>query len=444
MKHITEMNNQELYTYAKKLIPGGTQLLSKRPEQFAPNQWPNYATKAQGCKVWDVEGNCYTDMTTNGIGACLLGYADPDVTAAVVKRVQDGSMTTLNPPEEVYLAERLCQIHPWAENVRFARTGGETCAIAIRIARATTGRDLVAICGYHGWSDWYIAANLGNNSSLDGQLLPGLDPAGVPRGLAGSALTFYGNDYEGFDKLMAEYGDRLACVIMEPVRGGSTENDFRKHIREATKKAGCLLIYDEITIGWRYCFGGSHLELGVTPDMATFAKALGNGHPIGAVIGTREAMDGAQSSFISSTYWTEAVGPAAALATIDKMEKTKVWEHVAQVGQTLKKDWADAAAHNGIELETGGLDCLPHFKFAENHLETRTLYTVLMLKEGYMAGGSCYPTLAHNQQVLAQHREVVDKVFYKIAQLARSGGKEAILEAIGGPVAQTGFKRLMD
>ena len=444
MKKLTQMNNQELYTYAKKRIPGGTQLLSKRPEQFAPNQWPNYAVKAQGCQVWDVEGNRYTDMTTNGIGACLLGYADPDVTAAVVKRVQDGSMTTLNPPEEVYLAERLCQIHPWAENVRFARTGGETCAIAVRIARATTGRDLVAICGYHGWSDWYIAANLNSNSSLDGQLLPGLAPAGVPRGLAGTALTFYSNDYEGFDALMAEYGDRLACVIMEPVRGGSTEDAFRKHVRAETKKAGCLLIFDEITIGWRYCFGGSHLELGVTPDMATFAKALGNGHPIGAVIGTREAMDGAQSSFISSTYWTEAVGPAAALATIDKMEKTKIWEHVANVGATLKKDWAEAAARNGVALETGGLDCLPHFRFAENHLETRTLYTVLMLKEGYLGGGSCYPTLAHNEQVLAQHREVIDKVFCKIAQINRAGGKEAILEAIGGPVAQTGFKRLLD
>lgn len=444
MKKISEMNNQELYTYAKKLIPGGTQLLSKRPEQFAPNQWPNYAAKGQGCKVWDMEGNCYTDMTTNGIGACLLGYADPDVTAAVVKRVQDGSMTTLNAPEEVYLAEKLCQIHPWAENVRFARTGGETCAIAVRIARATTGRDLVAICGYHGWCDWYIAANLGNNSSLDGQLLPGLAPAGVPRGLSGSALTFYSNDYEGFDALMAEYGDRLACVIMEPMRGSELGNDFRKHVREATKKHGVLLIYDEITIGWRYCLGGAHLQLRVTPDIATFAKALGNGHPIGAVVGTREAMDGAQASFISSTYWTEAVGPTAALATIDKFERTRIWEHVAKVGQIIKKDWAEAASRHGIMLETGGLDCMPHFKFAENHLETRTLYTVQMLKEGYLAGGSIYPTLAHNEEVLALHREAIDKVFYQISRILQKGGKEAVLEAIGGPVAQTGFKRLMD
>ena len=444
MKKASEMTNQELYTYAKTLIPGGTQLLSKRPEQFAPNQWPNYATKGKGCQVWDVEGNCYTDMTTNGIGACLLGYADPDVTAAVVKRVQDGSMTTLNAPEEVYLAERLCQIHPWAESVRFARTGGETCAMAVRIARATTGRDLVAICGYHGWSDWYIAANLGNSSSLDGQLLPGLSPAGVPRGLAGTTLSFFSNDYEAFDGIIAEYGDRLACVVMEPMRGGSLTDEFRKHVREATKKVGALLIYDEITIGWRHCFGGAHLDLGITPDMATFAKALGNGHPIGAVIGTKEAMDGAQSSFISSTYWTEAVGPTAALATIDKMERTKVWEHVKFIGATMKKHWAESAASNGVAIKTGGMDCLAHFSFDQDHLETRTLYTVLMLKEGYLAGGSIYPTLAHNEEVLARHREAMDKVFYQIGQLQKAGGKDAILAAIGGPVAQTGFKRLVD
>ena len=199
--------SQDLYTHAKERIPGGVQLLSKRPEQFAPNQWPNYAVKAKGCEVWDLDGNHYYDMTTNGIGACLLGYADPDVNAAVINRIENGSMSTLNCPEEVALADKLCEIHPWAENVRFTRTGGECCAVAIRIARATTGRNLVAICGYHGWSDWYMAANLGDTSQLDGQLLPGLDPTGVPRQLSGTALTFMSHDWEAFDKLIADYGD---------------------------------------------------------------------------------------------------------------------------------------------------------------------------------------------------------------------------------------------
>lgn len=443
MKKLSEMNNQEFYTYAKTLIPGGAQLLSKRPEQFAPNQWPSYATKAKGCEVWDLEGKHYYDMTTNGIGACLLGYADPDVTKAVVDRVQNGSMSTLNAPEEVYLAEKLCQIHPWAENVRFARTGGETCAIAIRIARATTGRDLVAICGYHGWSDWYIAANVGTVDGLKGQLMPGLHPAGVPEALAGTALTFYYNDKEGFDKLMAEYGDRLACVIMEPARG-SNPSEFLSHVRAATKKAGALLIFDEITIGWRLNFGGAHLQFGVTPDMATFAKALGNGHPIGAVIGTKEAMDGAHISFISSTYWTEAVGPTAALATIEKMEKTKVWEHVHHVGSTVINDWKTLGAKYNLDISAGGFPCLAHFHFNENGIELKTLYTVLMLKEGFLGNNGLYPTLAHTDEVLDLHREAVDKVFYQIAEIIKKGGKEAILEAIGGPVCHSGFKRLVN
>jgi len=437
---------QDLYKYAKTRIPGGTQLLSKSPEQFAPGQWPAYAAKAKGCEIWDLDGNHYYDMTTNGIGACLLGYRDPDVTKAVMDRIDNGSMCTLNYAEEVRLADKLCEIHPWAENVRFARTGGETCAIAIRIARATTGRDIVALCGYHGWSDWYLAANLGEEGSLDGQLLPGLKPAGVPRGLTGSVYTFHYGDREAFDTLIRDYGDRLACVIMEPLRGRyphETEG-FPQYVKEGIHKAGGLLIFDEITIGWRLTFGGSHKVLGVDPDMATFAKSLGNGHPIGAVIGTRAAMEGAHNSFISSTYWTEGVGPTAALATIAKMEKTRVWEHAARIGEQVKTDWAEAAQRNGVDITCTGVPCLARFSFAEHKLELKTLYTVLMLKEGFLGNTAIDPTLAHTDEILEIHREVIDKVFYQIGEIIRKGGKESILEAIGGPVCNNGFKRLLD
>ena len=435
---------QELYTHAKKRIPGGVQLLSKSPEQFAPGQWPAYAAKAKGCEVWDLDGKHYYDMTTNGIGACMLGYADPDVTKAVVDRVQNGSMCTLNYAEEVHLADKLCEIHPWAECVRFARTGGETCAIAVRIARATTGRDLVLICGYHGWTDWYLAANLKNEKGLDDLLLPGLKPAGVPKELAGTTLTCVYEDYENFDAIIAEYGDRLACVIMEPYRHVIPDGKFLKHVRQQTKRVGALLIFDEITIGWRLCFGGAHKLIGVDPDIATFAKALGNGHPIGAVIGTREAMEGAHNSFISSTYWTEGVGPAAALATVEKMEKTRAWEYVNKVGETVQKDWLDAASRNGVKIDCSGVPCLAHFNFADNKQELKTLYTVLMLKEGFLGNTAIYPTLAHTDEILAIHREVIDKVFCQIGEIIKKGGKEAIVEAIGGPVCLSGFKRLLD
>ncbi len=172
---------QELYRHAKERMPGGVQLLSKRPEMLAPEQWPAYFREARGCEVWDLDGRHYYDLSTNGIGACLLGFRDPDVTAAVQRRISLGSMCTLNAPEEVELADLLCAIHPWAEQVRFARGGGEACAVAVRIARATTDRSVVAICGYHGCQDWYLAANLGESDALRGHLLPGLSPIGVPR-----------------------------------------------------------------------------------------------------------------------------------------------------------------------------------------------------------------------------------------------------------------------
>ncbi len=435
---------QELYNHAKQRIPGGTQLLSKRPEQFAPDQWPNYFTKAQGCEVWDVDGKHYYDFTTNGIGACPLGFADPDVSKAVIKRIEDGCMSTLNPPEEVELADKLCEIHPWASKVRFARTGGEICAVAVRIARATTGKDIVAICGYHGWTDWYIAANLGDDSSLDGQLLPGLKPAGVPRALKNSSLTFNYGDKEAFDAILREYGDRLACVIMEPFRGDrEAANDFLPYVIEGAHKVGSLVIFDEITIGWRYTFGGSHLALGITPDIAVFAKALGNGHPIAAVIGTAEAMHGTEDSFISSTYWTESVGPVAALAVLKKMEETKVWEHAMKVGQRLMDAWSTLAKKHGLPAHVSGIPCLAHFDFEIHKLELKTLYTVLMLKRGYLASTLCYPTLAHTDEIVDKHIEAIDEVFAEIAEILKKDSYDAILEAIGGPVCQSGFKRLL-
>ncbi len=434
---------QALWEHAMDRIPGGTQLLSKNPYQYAPGQWPVYASRSKGCEVWDLDGNHYFDMASNGIGSCLLGYADDDVTEAVIARIRNGSMSTLNASEEVELADRLCGIHPWAESVRFARTGGEICAVAVRIARATTGRDLVVISGYHGWADWYLAANLGVTTALDGVHLPGLKPKGVPRGLTGTALTFKQGDLEAFDKIIADYGDRLACVIMEPVRHEEPTREYLQHIKDACHRVGALLIFDEITIGWRLTFGGSHLKLGVTPDIAVFAKALGNGHPIAAVIGTKAAMDGANDSFISSTYWTEAVGPTAALAMIDKCEKTKVWEKIRVSGETVQRQWISSARQHGLNVTCAGIPCLAQFKFAEHSIELETLYTVLMLKRGFLANNAIYPTLAHDEKTLSLYCDAIDGVFAEIAAILARGGIEEVLKEIGGPVKRPGFARLI-
>jgi len=431
---------QELYKKAKTMFPGGTQLLSKRPEQFAPDQWPAYFTKASGCEVWDLDGRHYYDFTTNGIGSCLLGYADPDINTAVIDRIQNGCMSTLNPHEEVALAERLISIHPWAEQARFARGGGEIASVAVRIARATTGKPVVAICGYHGWTDWYLAVNLGESDALSGHLLPGLDPNGVPENLRGSAVAFHFNSLEDFDKIIAEQGDRLAAVVMEPCRHHDPEPGFMEHIRAETKRVGAMMIIDEITIGWRLIFGGAHLKFGIEPDMAIFAKALGNGHPISAVIGTKAAMDGAHTSFISSTYWTESVGPTAALAAIDKIERTKVWEHVAEAGTHVMHDWNTLGKKHGLPIKvTDGYPCLATFAFTEHTLPLKTLYTVLMLKQGFLGTNAIYPTLAHTPDLLDKHSKAVDIVFGQIAGHIKTGDFE---EALGGPVCHSGFTRL--
>jgi len=433
---------QSLYLKAKKIIPGGTQLLSKRPEMMAPDQWPAYFSQARGCEVWDLDGKRYVDMSTNGIGSCLLGFADPDVNRAVKERIDRGSMCTLNSPEEVELAETLCAIHPWAEQVRFARTGGETGSVAIRIARATTDRSDIAICGYHGWSDWYLSANLGANDALRGHLLPGLNPIGVPAELRGTAYTFKYNDRAGFQTIIDQSGGKLAAVIMEPCRYNDPEPGFLAFIRDQAHRCGALLIFDEITIGWRLTHGGSHLQLGVNPDIAIFAKAISNGYPMGAIIGTKAAMDGAQKSFISSTYWTESIGPVAALATIRKTGAIKAHELAAKHGAQVSGFWQTHAATHGLNLLIGdGYPCLAHFKFDYANSEAlRTLYTQLMLERGYLAGTGYYPTAAHTAEIIERYGQAVDEVFSMIAQAIR---QESVSELLNGPVAHSGFRRLI-
>ena len=288
---------QALYQGARRRIPGGTQLLSKRPEMFLPEQWPSYYAKAQGVTVWDLDGKAYIDMSYNGIGACILGHADAEVNAAVHAAVDAGSMSTLNCPEEAELADLLCALHPWAEMVRYTRSGGEAMTVAVRIARAYTGRDRVAFCGYHGWHDWYLAANLATESALDGHLLPGLDPAGVPRGLQGTALPFRYNHLEELHAIVSAHRHELAAIVMEPVRGQAPAPGFLEHVKNIATDIGAVLIFDEITAGFRLTTGGAHLVYGVEPDVAVFAKAISNGYPMAAIIGTGEVMPGGAEHF---------------------------------------------------------------------------------------------------------------------------------------------------
>ena len=431
---------QALYEQALNTIPGGTGLLSKRPEQFAPGAWPAYFSAAQGCEVTDLDGNVYVDMSLGGILACPLGYADPDVNAAVCERINRGNMSTLNPPEEVELAQRLCELHPWAKEVRFTRSGGEISTVAVRIARATTGRDKVAISGYHGWHDWYLAACLPSRDSLAGHLF-GLDPYGVPKALNGLTQPFLHNDFESFDKMIREHGEDLACVIMEPMRNEPPLPGFLEHVKSEAHRVGALLIFDEISIGFRLALGGAHLTLGVNPDIAVFAKALGNGFPIGAVIGSSAAMEGAHKSFISSTYWTEAIGPTAALATLKKMAATRSWEQGIEIGRKVLDIWAELAKRYDLPIALVDTNpAMPRFKFTVKNDQYRTLFTLYMLAEGYLAGTAFNPMLTHTDEVLAAYRKAVERTFAKLRRVIDLGCAE---ELVSGKEARSGFGRLV-
>ena len=431
---------QILYQKARRLIPGGTQLLSKRPEMLLPEQWPAYYSKAKGVEVWDLDGIKYIDMISGGIGACVLGYADPDVDRAVHAAIDAGSMTHLNCPEEVELAYLLCELHPWADMMRFARCGGESMAVAVRIARARTRRDKIAFCGYHGWHDWYLAANLGETDALDGHLLPGLDPNGVPRGLAGTMFPFRYNRLDDLEKIIAEHGNELAAIVMEPVRGSDPVPGFLETIREWATKTGAVLIFDEVTSGFRLTTGGVHMVYGVMPDIAVFAKAMSNGYPMGAIVGRGDVMQAAQTSFISSTYWTEKIGPVAALATIKKHRDHNVAKHLIEVGNMMRKGWRLAADHNGVKITVSGIAPLAHFSFDySNGQAIRTLFTQLMLERGYLATNGFYSTYAHTPAHMESFSEVLDEVFSELANAITAGVVE---QRLGGPVANAEFRRL--
>ena len=429
---------QKLWKRAKQIIPGGNMLLSKRAEMFLPEQWPAYFSKTKGCMVWDLDGNAYTDLSIMGIGTNTLGYNHPEVDAVAAQVVADGNMSTFNCAEEVYLAEKLVELHPWADMARFARTGGEINAIAIRIARAAAGREKVAFCGYHGWHDWYLAANLGNNTTLAGHLLPGLDPNGVPQELNGSILPF---NYNRFDELEALVRDHeIGVIMMEVSRNMGPEDGFLEKVRKLATDKGIVLIFDECTSGFRETFGGLHKKYGVEPDMAVFGKALGNGFAITAVIGRRAIMEAAQTTFISSTFWTERLGPAVSVKVLEVMERERSWETITATGHEIRKRWQALADRHGLAIDHWGLPALCGFTVkSDSALAYKTLITQEMLAKGYLAGNSVYVCTEHTPAVLDPFFEQLDPVFGLIREC--EDGRD-IAGLLKGPVAHAGFKRL--
>ena len=432
-------SGQKLYKKAKSLIPGGTMLLSKRPEMFLPDHWPSYFSKAKGYKVWDLDGNELNDMSIMGIGTNTLGYGNSEVDNAVLNNIKLGNMSTLNCPEEVFLAERLIEINPWADMVRYARSGGEANSIAIRIARAASGRDKVAICGYHGWHDWYLSANHNQNDNLSSHLLGGLSPLGVPEVLKNSVFPFNYNNFEELLEITQKHD--IGVIKMEVVRNIEPENNFLKKVRELANKKNIVLIFDECTSGFRETFGGIHKKYRVEPDMAMFGKTIGNGYALTAVVGKRSVMEAAQKTFISSTFWTERVGPTAALTTLEVMEKTRSWEIITNLGNEMREGWKSLASAYNLNISISGLPAISSYNFNSNKSqEYKTFITQEMLKKGYLASTNFYASTAHNSKIINEYLELLDPIYHKIYKCENE--MLNIEDLLDGPVCHSGFKRL--
>ena len=436
------MNNKkcnELQKEAVELIPGMTQLLSKRPDRFSRGIWPTYFAQAKGVEVTDLDGNKYLDFSIGGIGATVLGYADEDVNKAVIDVINKGSATTLNPPEEVELAKKLIELHPWAQMARFARSGGEAMAVAVRIARVATKKDKIVFCGYHGWMDWYLAANLGKKEALDEHWIKGLNPNGVPKGLKDTAIPFLYNNIEDFNKAIEKAGDDLAAIVMEPIRNFEPTKEFIEAIHEMAKKKNIPLIIDEISAGFRICNGGAHLKLGFKPDIAVFSKALGNGFPISAVIGKKWVMQSAQEAFITSTNWTERVGNVAALAMINKFVKNDASKHLVKIADMVWQGWEELAKKHDLKIHIGGFKPMIHFSFEQNHSTNIAYFTQEMLKKGFLASGGFYSMYAHKEEHVRKYLNAVDEVFADLSVLIKNN---KVGEKLEGQIVQEGFGRI--
>ncbi len=429
---------QKLWKRAKRVIPGGNLLLSKRAEMFLPNQWPAYFSRAKGCRVWDLDGREYIDMSIMGIGTNTLGYGHPEVDAAVRKTIDAGNMSTLNCPEEVYLAERLVEMHPWSDMAWFARSGGEANAIAIRTARAASGRTEVAFCGYHGWHDWYLAANLANEKNLAGHHLPGLEPRGVPPQLRDTVHPF---TYNRFDELEALVGAHdIGVIMMEVCRNIPPADDFLSKVRKLATDKGIVLIFDECSSGFRQTFGGLHKLYGVDPDMAMFGKTLGNGYAITAVIGKREVMQAAQTTFISSTFWTERIGPTAGLKTLEVMERLQSWNTITEIGKGIGARWQALGQDYGLPIQVFGLPAMIKFSFASpKALAYKTLITQEMLSKGYLAGNSVNVCIEHTPAIIDGYFEAVEPIFGLIRECEEGRDVNSLLK---GPICHAEFRRL--
>ncbi len=430
--------NQKLYKYAKKVIPGGTMLFSKRPENHLPDKWPTYFKKAKGFYVWDLNNKKYLDMYF-GVGQSVLGYANPKVDSAVNESNKSGNITSLNSFQEVELAKKLIKIHPWSGFARFAKTGGEAGVIATRIARSINNREKIAICGYHGWHDWYLAANLKSKNNLNSHLLKGLKSIGVPKSLKNSVFPFRMNNFDDLKKINKI--KNLSAIIMEVQREKDPNIKFLREIRSFCNKNKTILIFDECTSGFRETYGGIHMKYNIQPDLLTLGKCLGNGYPITCVLGKKKYLGPASKSFISSTFWTEKSGIVAALKTISIMKKEKTFRKIKRTGKKIKKIWLKISKKHNLSISIYGLDSIPCFKInSKDSNKYKTFITQEMLKKNILATNMIYVATVHSDKALKIYEKYLDEIFLKIKKCEDK--KILIEDVLNSKLSTFDFNRL--
>ena len=324
-------------------------------------------------------------------------------------------MTSLNCPEEVELTKKLINIHKWADQAKYTRSGGEANALAIRIARAYSSSDNVAICGYHGWHDWYMAANLKNNNQLSSHLFKYLEPSGVPKKLKNTTFKFDYGDFEKIKRLHHKF--KLGIVKMEVCRNNLPNKDFLVKVRNFTKKNNIVLIFDECTTGFRYNYGGVHLTTGVNPDIAIFGKALGNGFAINAILGKKKIMQKAKKSFISSTFWTERIGFSAAIKNLEILRKNKSWEKLNSNGNYLRKKISELFIKMGFEFKINSFPPIVSFSLKKNNELFKSFFAKEMLKERILATNTIYLNIYHTKRVVDHYINKFEKILKKFQKL---------------------------
>ena len=404
----TSISNK-LWQNAKKLIPTGNNFLSKNPTNYYENIWPAYFSRASKKFVWDLDNKKYIDFSMMGVGTNSLGYGNKNIDRSVIKNIKLGNMSSLNAPEEVYLSKKLLELHPWANQCRYTRTGAEANAISIRLARAFNKKNGVVVCGYHGWHDWYLSANLNKGNALNNHLFNSKDLkiSGVPKKLSNLTFSFEYNDFKNLKKIIKS--KNISCVIMEVKRDEEPKNNFLKKVRKLCTDNNIVLIFDECTSGFRETYGGIHLKYRVYPDLAMFGKSLGNGFAINAVVGKKEIMSKAKQSFMSSTFWSERIGYVAALNTLAEMKKQNSWKKITKLGLFFRSKFKAKINPNFIQLYEDGIIPNIRFRFNESNISKKT-FIFYMINEGYLVSDKFYVSTTHTKKDILKFINTVKKI----------------------------------